>query len=189
MGGTVIVRRLERGEIEQIWSIDRSEVIDHVYYLRDGELVLEPEHYDMAGWPPGEEDRYQPILDDCFDRGGALWGAFDGSRLAAAAILESRFIGKKRDQLQLKFLHVSRPYRGTGLGRVLFVQAVEKARELGAGSIYISATPSANTVDFYRHLGCVLTPEVDPALYELEPEDIHLAYTIPNPGSTEEGSS
>ena len=54
-----------------------------------------------------------------------------------------------------------------------------KARELGAGSLYVSATPSENTVDYYRHLGCVVTREVDPELYALEPEDIHLTYAIP----------
>ena len=176
----MIVQELRREEIEQIWSIDRREVIDHVYYLRDGELVLEPEHYDMAGWPPGEQDHYQPILYDCFDRGGTFWGAFDDSRLVAAAVLESKFIGRQRDRLQLKFLHVGRPYRKAGLGRELFAIAVAKATELGARSLYISATPSENTVDFYRHLGCVLTSEVDPELYALEPEDIHLAYAIPD---------
>jgi hypothetical protein len=44
--------------------------------------------------------------------------------------------------------------------------------------MYISATPSENTVNFYQYLGCVLTEEVDAELFELEPEDIHLEYRI-----------
>ena len=38
------IHPLERNEIALIWQIDRREVIDNIYYLRDGKLVLEPEH-------------------------------------------------------------------------------------------------------------------------------------------------
>jgi hypothetical protein len=54
---------------------------------------------------------------------------------------------------------------------------------MGARRLYISATPSENTVGFYTHLGCVITREVDPALFELEPEDIHLEYAIQAPSA------
>jgi N-acetylglutamate synthase-like GNAT family acetyltransferase len=77
------------------------------------------------------------------------------------------------------FLHVSRSVRGKGLGRILFEKAAMRARKLGAERLYVSATPSENTVDFYQHLGCKVTDEVDAGLFELEPEDIHLEYTIP----------
>jgi predicted N-acetyltransferase YhbS len=82
-------RKLERQEIRDIWSIDRAEVIDKIYYLEKGELVLRPEHYEMQGWPRGEPERYGPILLDCFDRGGTFHGAFDGETLIGAAVLET----------------------------------------------------------------------------------------------------
>jgi GNAT superfamily N-acetyltransferase len=75
-------------------------------------------------------------------------------------------------------LHVSRAYRRRGLGRVLFEKAAAQAKQLGAKRLYISATPSENTVDFYLHLGCEVTGEIDRDLFELEPDDIHLDYTI-----------
>jgi len=184
----MIIQELTRKQVEQIWSIDRREVIDHVYYLQDGKLVLKPEHYDMQGWPPGEPEKYTPILYDCFDRGGTFYGAFEDSRLVGVAVLESRFIGQHKDQLQLTFLHVSHSHRKTGLGRRLFEHAAEKARRMHARKLYISATPSENTVNFYLHLGCVVTREVDPQLFALEPEDIHLEYaldeTSPSAGQT-----
>lgn len=170
----MLTRELVRDEIALIWSIDRAEVIDHVYYLRDGVLVLVPEHYDMAGWPPGEGEKYGPILRECFDRGGWFHAVFDGAMLVGVAILESQFIGKDRDQLQLKFLHVSRAYRGLGLGRDLFRQAAAVARARGAKRLYVSATPSEHTINFYLRQGCRVTLEPDPALFALEPEDIHL---------------
>ncbi len=172
------IRELERQEIHDIWSIDRAEVIDRIYYREHGELVLKPEHYDMQGWPPGEPEHYGPILLDCFDRGGIFYGAFDGETLIGAMVLENRFIGRGKDKLQLKFLHVGRRHRQAGLGRTLFEKAVARARELGARRLYISATPSENTVRFYLRRGCRVTDDVAAALFALEPEDIHLEFDI-----------
>jgi len=173
------IRELERQEVASIWSIDRAEAIENVYRLVDGELVLEPEHHDVQSWPPGEPEHYGPILLDCFDRGGTCRGAFAGETLIGAAVLESRFIGRENDRLQLKFLHVSRSHRQTGLGCALFEEAAARARELGARGLYISATPSENTVGFYLRRGCRLADVPDEALFELEPEDIHLEFDIP----------
>ena len=167
-------RELTRAEVGQIWSIDRSEVIENLYFYENGELVLKPEHYEMKGWPPGEDQLYTPILLDCFDRGSWFYVLFDADQLVGIAILESKFIGSAKDQLQLKFLHVSNGYRGQGWGKKLFRLSQDKAREKGAKRLYISATPSEHTINFYHSLGCTVTKELDPELFALEPEDIHL---------------
>ena len=173
------IRKLSREEIQDVWSIDRSEIVENVYYHQNGQLILKPEQYDMKGWPPGEPDQYGPLLLDCYDHGGTFYGAFDGDKLVGAAILEGRFIGHEADQLQLKFLHVSKSHRRTGLGRMLFQKAVSRARELGARRLYISSTPSENTVQFYLRLGCRVTEDINKDLLELEPDDIHLEYDVP----------
>ena len=167
-------KQLRREEIEQVWTIDRSEVIHHVYYCESGTLVLKPEYYEVDGWPPGKAETHTPLLIDCFAGGGWFYGLFDDAKLIGAAILDGRFIGRKQDQLQLTFLHVSKAYRKQGLGKRLLTLAKTEARERGAKRLYISATPSENTVDFYRRLGCVVTQEVDAKLFALEPKDIHL---------------
>lgn len=56
--------------------------------------------------------------------------------------------------------------------------AVERAKTLGAKKLYISATPSENTINYYLRLGCILATEIDPELITLEPEDIHLEFVI-----------
>ena len=173
------IRELHREEIEKMWAIDRGEVIENIYYFQNGTLVLQPEHYDLQGWPPGEPGQYTPVLVDCFDRGGTFYGVFQNAELIGVAVLENKFIGKNKDQLQLKFLHISRTYRKQGLGKILFEKVVEKAQEKKVRKLYISATPSENTVNFYINIGCVVTQEIDQALFELEPEDIHLEYVIP----------
>lgn len=176
-------RELTRAEVPLLWEIDRREVIENFYYLENGRLVLKPEHCEVQGWPSGEAELYTPLLLDCFDRGGWFYGLFDGDAIVAAAVLESRFIGPHNDLLQLKELHVSRNYRGQGLGRRLFELAGTKARAQGAKGLYISATPSEHTVDFYMRLGCALVSSPDPELFALEPEDIHLECPL---GSTDE---
>ena len=171
-------RDLQRTEIERVWQIDRAEVIENVYCLEHGQLVLKPERWEISGWPPGEAALYTPLLIDCFDRGGWFYGLFDDDRLIGVAVLESRFIGPRGDLLQLKFMHVSCHYRNQGLGRRLFELAAAKARQHGARGLYISATPSENTINFYTRLGCFPTRVPDPELFALEPEDMHLEFTL-----------
>lgn len=169
----IVGRNLRREEIEQVWSIDRSEVIDNIYSVENGVLVLRPHHVEVPGWPPGEAEKYTPILLECFDRGGWFHGAFEDAKLVGAVVLDSKRIGQHKDQLQLEFLHVSSSYRKKGLGAHLFGLARATARERGARRMYVSATPSENTINFYMRLGCVLTAEPDPELFAREPEDIH----------------
>jgi len=167
-------RLLTRSEIESVWTIDRSEIIERAYGLENGALVLRQVYFDMRGWPPGEAEKYTPILQNCHDRGGWFHGLFDGDRLVAVAVLDPRRIGKNQDQLQLAFLHVSSDYRKRALGQRLFALAKLEAARRGAKALYISATPSQHTIDFYLRCGCSVASELDPQLYELEPEDIHL---------------
>lgn len=171
-------RELTRAEIKDIWTIDRSELIEAIYHLESGALVLKPERFDVRGWPPGAAEINTPLLEDCYDRGGWFYGLFDDSRLVGVAVLERRFIGDPRDQLQLDFLHVSNGYRDQGLGRRLFNLAAAEAGRRGARRLYISATPSQHTIGFYLGLGCSIMAEPDPELFALEPEDIHLEYRI-----------
>ncbi len=176
----MVIRPLARDEIDTIWTIDRSEVIHHVYRLRDGVLVLEPAYCDARGWPPGEIERVTPLLHACFDRGGGFYGMFDDRSLIGAAVLDGEFIGPHRDWLVLKFLYVSRDHRGRGVGARLFEHARSMARVRGAKQLYISSSPTQNTVDFYIRRGCEIAPEPDPALLALEPDDIHLLCRIPD---------
>ncbi|SOC25626.1 predicted N-acetyltransferase YhbS [Alloalcanivorax xenomutans] len=171
-------RLLCRDEVGLVWGIDRREVIEEIYALKGGELVLRPEFYDMSGWPEGEAEHYTPILLDCFDRGGWFLGLFDQGRLIGAVVLDSCRFGPAGEWLQLTFLHLSHAYRRRGLGAHLFRLAVARARRVEAGALYVSATPSRNTVDFYMRLGCRLCEQPDEALYQREPDDIHLLHAL-----------
>jgi predicted N-acetyltransferase YhbS len=171
-------RELTRTEISSVFTIDRTERITQIYRLDDGQLELANERYDMRGWPPGEAEKYTPVLEACHDAGGWCYGLFDGDCLVAAAVLDGKPVGRDHQVRQLAFLHVSHSYRGRGLGKELFQKAAEEARRRGMRQLYISATPSRRTVDFYRCAGCSLAREPDPVLFAMEPEDIHLMYQL-----------
>jgi predicted N-acetyltransferase YhbS len=168
------IRRLSRDEVELIWTIDRSEVHHHVYEVHDGQLVRVPSYFEIPGWRPGAAEAETPGLLERFDRGGSFLGMFDGDALVGVAVVDSVRLGRARDRIQLYYLYVSRPYRGRGVGRRLFDEAAAIAREAGASALYVSATPTENTVDFYLGRGCVLAPEPDPRLLAAEPDDVHL---------------
>lgn len=174
------IRPLSRDQIKQVWTIDRSEIIENIYTLKDGKLALHPEFHDVSGWEEGEAEKYTPLLQQSFDRGGHFFGAFDNEKLAGAAIVDSIWRGSRRDLLQLSFLHVSNACRGQRLGVKLFEHCKQAAKELGAGGFYVSATPSEHTVNFYQYLGCVVTDAPDPELFAMEPEDIHMECVFSN---------
>ncbi|NBM02521.1 MULTISPECIES: GNAT family N-acetyltransferase [Proteus] len=177
------IRQLTRNEIPQVWEIDRTELIEKLYVLKEGKLLLSKQRFDMKGWPEGEAEHYTPVLLESFDRGAPFWGIFEHDRLVAAASVDPKKRGKNGSLLQLSFLHVSHLQRGQGLARILFDYCVEYAKENGADGLYISSTPSENSVNFYQHLGCRLIDIPDPELYEREPEDIHMVFYFIKPNN------
>jgi len=172
-------RPLRRDELPLVWTIDRRELIERLYALRDGRLVLLDVRFDMQGWPPGEAEEAMPWLEASLDRGAIARGVFDGDRLVAVSVLDRVLLGPRRDLLQLSFLHVGRDHRGRGLGVELFEAAARTAVELGAAGLYVSATPSEHTIGFYLRRGCHPIDEPDPELFAREPLDIHLEWRPP----------
>ncbi len=167
-------RELERDEINGVWTIDRREHIANSYRLVDGRLQLEALNVDVPGWPPHDIAKTTRLLFEMFDRGARFFAAFDGEQLAGLSVLDTLPRGERGDLLQLEFMHVGRDYRGQGLGRRLLEQARAAARDLGARGMYISATPTENTIHFYQGCGATMLAVPDPELFAMEPEDIHL---------------
>jgi len=176
--GNVEFRTLGREELESIWTIDRREFIERIYRLEDGALRLYPHDFDVPGWPAGKAERSTPLLYESFDLGATFFAAFDGEILAGVSMLDTIWRGAARDLLSLGLMHVGRDYRRTGVGTRLFEQARDAARMRGARGLYVSATPSENTIRFYLRRGCVVLAMPDPELFALEPEDIHLECAV-----------
>ena len=180
LGSNLKIRTIRRSQIEKIKNIDRSEIVDKVYYFDGGKLKLKNEFYDIKCWESPELEKNIEHLYKIYDKAGYLVGCFEGDKLVGVAALDSEFIGKNRDYLQLYFLHVDSEYRRTGIGKKLLQKAAKYAKKLMARKLYISATPSQNTIDFYINNGCQLVSELNPDLYQQEPRDIHLELSLSN---------
>jgi GNAT superfamily N-acetyltransferase len=82
----------------------------------------------------------------------------------------------------LTTLHVDAEWRRKGVARALVGEVAEMARRSGAASLYVSATPSESAVGFYLSDGFEPAETPDPAMFALEPEDIHMLRNLGPPG-------
>ena len=168
------VRQMVVSELDRLSEIDRSERITQQYKSRSG--TLEPIDVDINAprWgEPGEHavehyvDSWKRLLDD----GGVLLGAFDGDRLVGVAI----YLPVCAEGFaQFAVLHVTRTYRRQGVGSLLADEVIRLARAEGAPRIYVSATPTRGTVDFYMSHGFEPLASPNERLFALEPDDIHM---------------
>lgn len=168
--------RLDPLAIERLAEIDRSEHITRAYKITAGLLTQVDVDWHVPNWFTGGDGDHSLSGQIAFcrshlDKGGLLLGALHEDLLVGIAIVRPEL---HAEMAQLAFLHVSREYRRQGIAKGLMAEACQVARSAGARRIYISATPSASTVEFYLSQGCELAEQVHPELYALEPEDIHL---------------
>jgi GNAT superfamily N-acetyltransferase len=164
-------------EMSRIAEIDRSERITQQYRSRDGALELIDVDIDAPAWgqpgeaPVGHIDVWTPLVEG----GGVLLGAFDGDRLVGFAI----YVPSIEEGLaQLAVLHVTKLHRRASVGRQLTDEVVRRARDDGARRLYVSATPTRSTVEFYMAQGFEPLSVPNERLLALEPDDIHMELTL-----------
>jgi GNAT superfamily N-acetyltransferase len=169
------LRPMKADEVNKLALIDRSERVVTRYLLRDGQLATEDVDWNV---PPfymdGEGDHSLAhqisFCESHLNVGGQMLGVFDGDVLAGLAV----WTPDVRPALaQLAYLHVSRAYRRKGIARRLLAAVEQAAKEAGAKSLYVSATPSGSAIGFYQAQGFA-PAEPLPELFEKEPEDIHM---------------
>jgi len=172
------IKRLAKTHLNRLNEIDRTERIRILFTYKEGELEEERVAYKV---PPWSDEKVHSLIDLVrpeLDKGGVLFGALDGEKLAGVAVLGNRPICGDDGMLQFVLLHVSEGCRRMGVATKLAGKVIKTAKERGAKRLYISATPSDSALGFYFSLGAKLAPKVDKELYELEPEDIHLVLDL-----------
>ena len=179
-GLPITITRLKPGEIERIAELDRSEHVTRAYEVEAAVLTQTEVDWKVPNWfisGDGDHSLSEQIAfcRSHLDQGGVLLGAINDHLLAGIAVVRPKLRG---DMAQLVFLHVSRGFRRHGIGKRLMHEACDIARSAGARHIYVSAVPSESAVGFYLSQGCRLAELVDPELYALEPEDIHLTLEL-----------
>jgi len=173
---TVEIRRLERAELGRVIEIDRREHIDVLYDQHGTQLVERHGDWNAAAWDPDGQGEHSVeaqvhVLERYGDTGGIAFGAFSHGRLVGIGVVVPHL---RPGIAQLAYLHVSAPWRATGIGKRLSAELERTARVDGDSEMVVSATPSQNTVSFY--LGRGFQPMAEPFadLLALEPEDVHM---------------
>lgn len=167
-------RELKKAELIIIKEIDRSETIHEIYEYTNGELVLKPEHCVVTAFEPKELEYIIKSQNNILLEGGKVIGAFEGDTIAGVASVENKMRGSHSEYCKMDILYVSSNYRGKRIGHKLLEECKKIALDFGAKKLYISATPTKATVDFYKNEGAVIAKEIDSDLFRLEPLDIHL---------------
>jgi GNAT superfamily N-acetyltransferase len=176
MSSKAVFRRLSRTELSRVGEIDRTETINVLYDQHGTQLVARHGDWNASAWDPegdGEHSVEAQVraLQYHVDKGGIALGAFASGRLIGIGVVVPHL---RPGIAQLAWLHVSAPWRATGIGSRLSEQFEQIARTAGDSEMVVSATPSENTVRFY--LGRGFQPMAEPLaeLVELEPEDVHM---------------
>ncbi|WP_317169961.1 MULTISPECIES: GNAT family N-acetyltransferase [unclassified Pedobacter] len=98
--------------------------------------------------------------------------------MVGVASVEKQKRGAQQNYCKMDILYVDNQYKRHGIGSQLLAACKKEAKIFGAEKLYISATPTKNTVDFYLRRGARLVVELDQVLFAKEPEDIHLELDI-----------
>jgi GNAT superfamily N-acetyltransferase len=174
--GGISYRRLGAADLVQIGDINRSERIETVYVQYGARLEERGGDFSAPAWLSEGDGEHSVAYQraECerhLAAGGMALGAFVDGRLVGIGVVTPHI---RPGIAQLAYLHVSSEHRASGIGGHLSEELEWLAREQGDTMVVVSATPSLNTVRFYRRRGFEPMAEPLPELYELEPEDVHL---------------
>lgn len=176
----MILRSLQSSEIDLIWQqISRRELITQNYIQNQQQLELIDCFFDVQYWDSYHLENDPPKLKQLFAQGSIFIGAFDTfEKLVGVSVVSNQVIADYPQAKLLHYFYVDADKQGQGIGSKLMQAAKESAKQLGADQLYISATPSRRTVDFYIKHGAEPLSAPDQQLWQLEPEDIHLLCNV-----------
>lgn len=165
---------MSQDQVNRLLDIDRSEYIDIIYEIRNGEMIAIPSEHECPTWTEEMMEGLQKRFEFEIANGGFAVGAFDENKLIGFGVLAYKFRGRDLNQLQVDLMYVTRNYRRQGIGTRIFNQLSVEAKRRGAKYLYISSTETRSAVSFYQSNGSYLATEIDEELYNMEPKDIHM---------------
>lgn len=175
---SIIYRDLIVEECQYINEMNPSQYIGKVWREVDGKRQLVEINYQDSDWPNGYEHHYNNLKETILNRGSAI-GAFDSNnRLLGFATVNREFFGQKYKYVLLDQLFITLEHRNKGIGKKLFMLCVDVARQWNADKIYICAGSAEETIAFYFAIGCKEAVEVNKKLYENDPRDYQLEFTL-----------
>ena len=162
------------------YSLDdfiRHQVVSECWRNIDGEWKLLPIAFtEDWGLEKCREEAAEII--DRINRDLIAFIAVENNKIVGYITVVTKRIGCRKQYLQLEAFEVSEPYRGRGIGKQLFTNACENAKEIGAEKLYISAHSSRESLAAYKALGCVYAQEIIQCIADKEPCDVQLEYVL-----------
>ena len=156
------------------YSLDdfqRYQVVRQVYRRGEGELVIVDNPFEEDWTLERRRVRAQQILSGDY----LTFCAFEEDRVAGFLMLIPELYDGR---LIVYRFYISREFRRKGYGRALFAKAKEEAKKRQAHSLFISACPAKETIDFYLAMGCFPSDCVMPDFAHTKPHDIPMECLI-----------
>jgi N-acetylglutamate synthase-like GNAT family acetyltransferase len=157
---------------------NRFQKVNKIYAKENGQWIVK-EHAYIEDWD--KKRKVEKINSDFYNAiisGAYVIAAYNENSIIGFAVLLNRKFGTQNQYIQLQDIHVSYEYRNNGIGKKLFANCIEKAKEIGAKKIYISANSSEETQCFYKNIGCIDAEEINEVLAQDEPFDRQMEYII-----------
>jgi GNAT superfamily N-acetyltransferase len=174
----ITYRELTENELYLLSKIDRSEKIFASYQYRNNALILVNSPISAGPFDPLELEEMIKHQRELINAEGKVIAAFENKQIIGAASVDRRRRGRNKDYCKMDILYVSKNSRGKKVGQMLLQKCKRIAKAFGASRLYISATPTKGTVDFYISNNAILVKEPDEELFEMEPNDIHLEIVL-----------
>lgn len=172
-------RKMRLDEADRIAEIDATHFIKNAWRVNEatGEYGLVEINWTDTELPNGfgwHLNRFKETVKN----GGTAFGCFEGEKLIGYGTVDKELFGMQEKYALLDQLFVSQNQRGKGIGKALFFLCAKQAAEYGAEKLFLCAGSSENTIAFYKKLGCVPAAEKNQRLYEEDPRDIQLEFSL-----------
>jgi len=175
---SVNYRTLMIDDCEQINDMNPSQYIKRAWREVDGKRQLVKIDYQDNDWPNGYDHHFKSLKETILNEGYAV-GAFDESnRLIGFATINRDHFGENYNYVLLDQLFITLEHRNKGIGKKLFSIISEKALKWNADKIYICAGSAEETVAFYFAIGCKEAVEINIKLYENDPRDFQIEFSL-----------
>lgn len=179
MADNFVYKKLEADDCtsDLLKDFNRYQKVTRCWRKENDERII-IDHAFIEDWDATQKIKETEKIKVSLADGGVALGAYFAGKLIGFTNVTGVSFGTKGQYLNLANLHVSKEFRGQGIGRALFQRACTAAAELGAKKLYISGHSAVETQAFYRSMGCVDAEEINPELFAIEPFDCHLEYNL-----------
>lgn len=172
-------RQLKENEINAglLDGFIRRQVVTKCLRRENGAWIAKNAPF-IDDWTQKDREWIAADLKNLAGRGGLVYAAYCGGKLAGFASVSAEMLGESGEYLELTNIHVTEAMRGRGIGHALFYAAAEWAKAHGAKKLYISAHSSVESQAFYRSLGCKEAEIYSTRHIGAEPFDIQMEYRL-----------